>query len=237
MHSVSSDHNSETYRMQCSTNNTVNTMILSNPHQEIFVHLNSDFKYMQISMKIGFCYSYSVYSGNRFITGIDLDTDRINGSVPMNLHYITGHNGLHAYQIDIESSSINFKDTINTSSNCGQFQGYRVKAIGAYFCVHSTIKENYLITTPKSINHQGYENGLDYEELRRVQSALENSSATKTINDLHRWATGAYVMAICFTLAAYILYLFVKLFQRGVYNEIQTARTRLYNANSQLDTA
>lgn len=178
-------------QLDCKDDSRVNAIEVDNPNQEIFLRLSSHFKYLQISMKISSCYSHPIFRGNRFITGKTLNASKTEMMVPLVMSH-TVVDGMHAYHLTIKTDTITFSDVINTSVKCGNFQEFQVKAVGAALCTSTKKKLNDPALRPRRSNLPNY---VDY---------------AKGLRDIHRWADGAYVMAICFSISFYVIFLIGK---------------------------
>lgn len=154
-------------------------------HTQFLVNIHNNFTYLQISLKIGSCSRYDIYRGNHFVTPEVLHLNSSKMQTVMRVAYTRQEDGAHAYKLSLES--INYFDQINTSVTCGELRGFRFKAKGASIC-DLQLKENKL--------------GVRVGTLK-----TQPRDSSKNLYALHRWTQGAYVMAICFTLTSYLLFL------------------------------
>ncbi|KAK3881201.1 hypothetical protein Pcinc_014331 [Petrolisthes cinctipes] len=168
----------------------------SSPQHHTFhflVNISSQFLYLHVSMKLDECFNYIIYRGNRYLTRDEDNWRQIpeGSQVTVEMDYTRSPDRNHIYHLNIESLGI--QKTVNTSLKCGQFAGFSVKANVASMC-ELRWRENTLGVL------------VDGGRGRRSTSASSLSPFSSLYN-LQRWASGAYVMACCFTIAFYLLFL------------------------------
>ncbi|KAK8744951.1 hypothetical protein OTU49_000361 [Cherax quadricarinatus] len=160
-------------------------MEVPHEHNQFLVNISVDFRYLEISLKIGSCSHENIYGANRFLTKNIFHLRTPKTQTVMKLDYIRLTDGAHAYHLTLDN--FNFSETISSSVKCGELRGFRVKAKGASVC-NLRLEENSL--------------GVRVGKLRS-----QARDPSKSLHDLHSWRHGAYVIAICFTFVSYLLFL------------------------------
>ncbi|XP_042207751.1 uncharacterized protein LOC121856334 isoform X2 [Homarus americanus] len=175
---------------KCIQGSSLKGEVLETPHEhnQYLVNVSINFKYVQVSMKIGSCSDdYVLYRGNHYLTSDLLHLDTSNTQVVMKVTYTKLTEGVHAYRLSLEG--INYYNLINTSVNCGQFLGFRLRAKGASVC---------------DLRWESNNLGVRVSQFRPAAPAED---PFKMLHDLRRWARGAYILAICFTIIIYVVFL------------------------------
>ncbi|XP_064083909.1 uncharacterized protein LOC135199674 isoform X2 [Macrobrachium nipponense] len=216
------DRNHAKTKLKCTADPHHSRADIENDDQ-FYVNPEEDFSYFQISMRIGSCYPFEIYRGNRYfgreeILGSSEAGPALEG-IPVSLSCGSA-DGNHAYQVTIGLRNNTLRKEVDTATSCGECLGFTVKAVGAIVCTEER--------PPKLVGQR------DQKGTRKARNSMRNSMRTllneqleqevsKGVEKMRRWSSVAYVMAVCASLLLYVLILTVRSF-RGMMDSCKADR-------------
>lgn len=197
------DGNTMKAKLKCTADPHHSIVDVESGDQGFYVNPEEDFSYFQISMKIGSCYPFEIYRGNRYFGREEILGSSESGPtqerIPVTLS-CSSADGNHAYQIAIGLRNNTLEKEVDTATPCGECLGFRVKAIGATVCAEERRK---------------VVGNRDQKMTMRLRSRtpMLDPQVSRGVEKIRRWSRVADVMAVCSSLLLYVVILTVRSFR------------------------
>lgn len=155
----------------------------------VLFNITHEFEFIQVSMEITPCPREEEIIGIHNLTHETFDGLPSPHLVLMALEYAKEEEG-HGYKLTM--NKLNFTEHIATTETCGEFMGYHVKAVGASACVL------WELASPPTMHSS------------KKRTNAKGHITLSRLDELHRRATAAYVVVLCFTLTTFFVLQLVK---------------------------
>ncbi|XP_042878135.1 uncharacterized protein LOC122257122 [Penaeus japonicus] len=150
----------------------------------VLLNMTKNFEFVQVSMKITPCLGEEETIGMHNLTNEMFDGSTSPQLMLMALQYAQ-EEGRHGYKLTV--NKLNLSEYIATTVQCGDFVGYRVKAVGASIC---------------SLWEPGSAPTIRFSKKR---TGAKGHASLSHLDELHRRTTAAYVVVLCFTLVTFFI--------------------------------